>query len=45
MKKPISFYENLLNEVDKIDHSEEVHFMERSWYAIFYPYSEKASFI
>lgn len=45
MQKPISFYENLLNEVDKIDHSEEVHFMERSWYAIFYPYSEKASFI
>jgi hypothetical protein len=45
MQKPISFYEKLLNEVDKVDHPEAGHFLERSWYAVFYPYNEKASFI
>ena len=45
LQKPISFYENLLKEVDGVDNPETGHFIERSWYAVFYPYHENASFI
>ena len=45
IQKPISFYEKLLKQVDSQDHLETVHFMERSWYAVFYPYNNNASFI
>jgi hypothetical protein len=37
LQKPKSYYEKLLNELDA-EHPETGHFMERSWYAVFYPY-------
>uniref|UniRef100_A0A6C0HZX8 Uncharacterized protein n=1 Tax=viral metagenome TaxID=1070528 RepID=A0A6C0HZX8_9ZZZZ len=40
LQKPKSYYENLLNQVNDHQNLETVHYIERSWYAIFYPYDE-----
>jgi hypothetical protein len=38
IKKPKSYYENLIKEVNQISNPETGHYFERSWYAVFYPY-------
>lgn len=38
MKKPKSYYENLLKEVDHHHNHESGHFFERAWETVFYPY-------
>jgi hypothetical protein len=45
LQKPKSFYENLIKQVNDHQNPETVHFFERSWYAIFYPYDDDISFI
>jgi len=45
LQKPKSYYEKLMKEVDDHQNPEVGHYLERSWYAIFYPYNDKAQFI
>lgn len=45
LQKPKSYYETLMRQVDKHQNPEIVHYLERSWYAVFYPYDDNASFI
>jgi hypothetical protein len=45
LQKPKSYYEKLMKEVDEHQNPEAVHYLERSWYAVFYPYNDKATFI
>jgi len=45
LQKPKSYYEKLNNQVNTHQNPEVVHYLERSWYAIFYPFNEDASFI
>lgn len=45
LQKPKSYYESLMRQVDKHQNPEIVHYLERSWYAVFYPYDSNASFI
>ena len=40
LQKPKSYYEKILNQVNTHDNPETVHYIERSWYAIFYPYDD-----
>jgi hypothetical protein len=40
LQKPKSYYENILNQVNTGENLETVHYVERSWYAIFYPYDD-----
>jgi len=44
LKKPKSYYEKIIKEVDDHHNPETGHFIERSWYAIFYPYNETVMF-
>jgi len=44
IKKPVSYYEKIIKEVDKHNNPEALHYIERSWYSIFYPYNENAIF-
>jgi hypothetical protein len=44
LQKPKSYYEKLMKEVNEHHNHETVHYLERSWYAIFYPY-KNAKFI
>jgi hypothetical protein len=44
LQKPKLYYEKLLKEVDNHPNPEAGHYLERSWYAIFYPY-KNAKFI
>jgi hypothetical protein len=45
LQKPKSYYEKLNKQVDSHQNPETVHYIERSWYAVFYPYDKNASFI
>ena len=40
LQKPKSFYERLIKQIDDHQNPEIVHYFERSWYAVFYPYDE-----
>jgi len=42
LQKPKSYYENLINMVNKHQNPEVVHYLERSWCAVFYPYNDNA---
>jgi hypothetical protein len=44
LQKPKSYYEMLIKQVDDHQNPETVHYLERSWYAVFYPYKD-AKFI
>jgi len=44
LQKPKSYYENLIKEVNTGEPLETGHYMERSWYAVFYPYNNDAIF-
>jgi hypothetical protein len=44
LQKPKSYYEKLMKEVDEHQNPEAGHYLERSWYAVFYPYTN-AKFI
>jgi hypothetical protein len=41
LQKPKLYYENLLNQVNTHHNHETVHYFERSWYSVFYPYKPK----
>lgn len=45
LQKPKSYYEKLLNELDTHHNPEVGHYLERSWYSIFYPYDNKSTFL
>jgi hypothetical protein len=45
LQKPKSYYEILLNELSSHHNPEVGHYIERSWYSIFYPYNSNAVFI
>jgi len=40
LQKPKSYYKKLLNQVNTSENPEAGHYIERSWYAIFYPYDD-----
>lgn len=44
-QKPKSYYEELINELDKHHNPETGHYLERSWYSVFYPFTNNAAFI
>lgn len=39
-RKPKSYYETLLKQIDHHHNPEEVHYFERAWETVFYPYSK-----
>ena len=45
LQKPKSYYEELMKQVNNHQNPEAVHYLERSWYSVFYPYEENALFI
>jgi hypothetical protein len=45
LQKPKSYYEKLLNELNTHHNPEVGHYIERSWYAIFYPYNNNIHFL
>jgi hypothetical protein len=45
LKKPKSYYENLIKQVDAHNNPEIGHYIERSWFSVFYPYEEGAEFV
>jgi hypothetical protein len=40
LKKPKSYYMDLLNQVNEHNNHESVHYFERSWETVFFPYSD-----
>jgi hypothetical protein len=40
LQKPKSYYENIIKELNTHHNPETGHYMERSWYAVFYPYTD-----
>uniref|UniRef100_A0A6C0EF39 Uncharacterized protein n=1 Tax=viral metagenome TaxID=1070528 RepID=A0A6C0EF39_9ZZZZ len=45
LQKPKKYYEKLLNELDTHHNPEVGHYLERSWYSIFYPYDSSSTFL
>ena len=45
LQKPKSYYEKLLYELDTHHNPEVGHYLERSWYPIFYPYDNRSTFL
>lgn len=45
LQRPKSFYERLLATIDDHHNPEVGHYMERSWYSMFYPYNDSATFV
>lgn len=39
LKKPLSYYQELIKQVNEHNNHETVHYFERSWETVFYPYS------
>jgi hypothetical protein len=45
LQKPKSYYEKLMTELETHNNPEVGHYLERSWYAVFYPYDKNATFL
>ena len=45
LQKPKSYYEKMMDQVDEHHNPETGHYIERSWYAVFYPFDDEAVFL